>query len=102
LEGSPEHQIDVTTREARGNTTGNFQEGPTPRRWPGAEPTGRPTPLVGRPVGASTASLVPPPPLSFGGKLPGDFLMTVPSATCQALGVKVLVSPLYKYERGGS
>ena len=26
--------------------------------------------------------------------------MTVPSATCQALGVKVLVSPLYKYERG--
>ena len=25
-------------------------------RWPGARPTGRPTPLVGRPVGASTAS----------------------------------------------
>ena len=35
--------------EASRNDTGQ-------RRWPGARPTGRPTPLVGRPVGASTAS----------------------------------------------
>jgi len=54
LEGPPEHQTDITTGEAHGNTTGNFQEGARPkavtRGWAhwSADPT------VGRLVGAST------------------------------------------------
>ena len=41
----------------------------------------------------------PPPTFSLWGKLPSDFLRSVPCATCQVSALEVLVSLLYKYER---
>ena len=91
LEGPPEHQTDITKYQTRGNTIRSFMEDyitkAVTRGWAHWS------------VG-SAGHGVPPPTFPLGEKLPSDFPRSVPSATCHDSAVEVLVSPLYKYERG--
>ena len=90
MEGPPKHQTDVTKDQAHGKTIGSF---------------------IGdyraKAVASGQAHWLAdhygqPPTFPFGGKLPGEFLKSVPSATRQVFIVDALVSPLYKFKESES